>query len=309
MTIREVRDAVRSGSRSAADVCGDALARIETLNPQLNAFNTVIADRAMARAEEIDRDRDRWRTAPLAGVPVAVKDNLCTRGVRTTASSRMLEHYVPPYDATVVARLEEAGAVIVGKTNCDEFAMGSSNENSAFGPVRNPWNRDYVPGGSSGGSAVAVAANITPISLGSETGGSIRQPASLTGIVGLKTTYGRVSRYGLVAFGSSLDQIGPFGRTVRDVARALGVTAGRDARDSTSSDIDVPDYLGALSGQIKGLRIGVAPEFFGQGIDLEVKSSVEAAIKKLEELGAKTVDISLPHTEYAIPVYYVLATA
>src|SRR6478735_6581474 len=209
MTIREVRDAVRSGARSAAEVCGDVLARIETLNPQLNAFNTVVADRAMARAEEIDRDRDRWRHAPLAGVPVAVKDNLCTREIRTTASSRMLEHYVPPYDATVVARLEQAGAVIVGKTNCDEFAMGSSNENSAFGPVRNPWALDRIPGGTSGGSAAAVAAGLAPLALGSDTGGSVRQPAALCGVVGLKPTYGRVSRYGLLSYGSSLDQIGP----------------------------------------------------------------------------------------------------
>jgi len=226
MTILEVRDAVRSRARSAVDVCRDALARIDTSNPQLNAFNTVVADRALARAEAIDAEPDRWRDAPLAGVPVAVKDNLCTRGVRTTASSRMLEHYVPPYDATVVARLERAGAVIVGKTNCDEFAMGSSNENSAFGPVRNPWALDRIPGGTSGGSAAAVAAGLTPMALGSDTGGSIRQPAALCGVVGLKPTYGRVSRYGLIAHASSLDQIGPLTRTVHDAALTLGVRGG-----------------------------------------------------------------------------------
>ncbi|MBI3492053.1 MAG: Asp-tRNA(Asn)/Glu-tRNA(Gln) amidotransferase subunit GatA, partial [Acidobacteria bacterium] len=205
-TVRGVRDAVRSRAHSASDVCREALARIEAIDPRLHAFNTVVPDRALARAAEIDRDLDRWRDRPLVGVPVALKDNLCTRGVRTTASSRILEHYVPPYDATVVSRLEEAGAVIVGKTNCDEFAMGSSNENSAFGPVHNPWALDRIPGGTSGGSAAAVAARLTPLALGSDTGGSIRQPASLCGVVGLKPTYGRVSRYGLIAFASSLDQ-------------------------------------------------------------------------------------------------------
>src|SRR4249919_3018489 len=264
-TIRDVRDAVRSRTRSAADVCRDALARIEAVNPALNAFNTVVADRAMARAMEIDRDPDRWRDAPLAGVPIAVKDNLCTRGIRTTASSRMLEHYVPPYDATVVSRLEGAGAIVVGKTNCDEFAMGSSNENSAFGPVRNPWAHDRIPGGTSGGSAAAVAAALTPMALGSDTGGSIRQPASLCGVVGLKPTYGRVSRYGLLAFGSSLDQIGPVTRTARDAAIALGVIAGADPADSTSSHEPVSDYLAALTGDIKGLRIGVPGHLIHQG--------------------------------------------
>ncbi|HMB78882.1 MAG TPA: amidase family protein, partial [Vicinamibacterales bacterium] len=257
MTILEVRDAVRSRARSAVDVCRDALARIDTSNPQLNAFNTVVADRALARAEAIDAEPDRWRDAPLAGVPVAVKDNLCTRGVRTTASSRMLEHYVPPYDATVVARLERAGAVIVGKTNCDEFAMGSSNENSAFGPVRNPWALDRIPGGTSGGSAAAVAAGLTPMALGSDTGGSIRQPAALCGVVGLKPTYGRVSRYGLIAHASSLDQIGPLTRTVHDAALTLGVLAGPDAADATSAAEPVPDYTAALTGDVRDARIGI----------------------------------------------------
>jgi aspartyl-tRNA(Asn)/glutamyl-tRNA(Gln) amidotransferase subunit A len=305
-TIREVREAVRS--RSAADVCGQALARIEAVNPQLNAFNTIVADRAMARAQEIDRDPERWREAPLAGVPVALKDNLCTRGVRTTASSRMLEHYVPPYDATVVTRLERAGAVVVGKTNCDEFAMGSSNENSAFGPVHNPWKLDRIPGGTSGGSAAAVAAGLAPMALGSDTGGSIRQPASLCGVVGLKPTYGRVSRYGLIAHGSSLDQIGPLTRTVRDAALTLGVLAGEDAADATSAAEPVPDYVAALSGDVRGMRIGV-PRALLEGIDAEVSRAIDAALEVLRARGATVVDIELPHAMYATPVYYLVSTA
>src|SRR3954469_1575392 len=256
MTILELSEAVRSGARSAVDVCADALARIEAANPSLNAFNTIVADRAMARAQEIDRDRERWRLAPLAGVPVAVKDNLCTRGVRTTASSRMLQEYVPPYDATVVGRLEQAGAIVVGKTNCDEFAMGSSNENSAFGPVRNPWALDRIPGGTSGGSAAAVAARLTPLSLGSDTGGSIRQPAAMCGVVGLKPTYGRVSRFGLIAHASSLDQIGPIARTAADAALMLNVLCGFDEADATSAREPVPDFTGALDGDVRSMRIG-----------------------------------------------------
>jgi len=307
-TIREVRDAIRSGTRSAADVCSDALARIEQANPSLNAFNTVVADRAMARAREIDKDPDRWRSAPLAGVPVALKDNLCTRGVRTTASSRMLEHYVPPYDATVVARLEDAGAVIVGKTNCDEFAMGSSNENSAFGPVRNPWALDRIPGGTSGGSAAAVAAGLTPVALGSDTGGSIRQPAALCGVVGLKPTYGRVSRYGLIAHASSLDQIGPLARTVHDVAVTLGVLAGPDPADATSAAEPVSDYTAALTGDVRDIRIGV-PRALLDGIDAEVARATGAALETLRSRGATLVDVDLPHARYATPVYYLVSTA
>src|SRR5712671_477390 len=256
-TAAAIRDGVRSGAVSAVDVCRAALARIDAADKQLNAFNTVSAERALERATEIDRSRPAFAAAPLAGVPIAVKDNICTRGLRTTASSRILETFVPPYDATVITRLRAAGAVIVGKTNCDEFAMGSSNENSAFGPVRNPWALDRIPGGSSGGSAVAVAAGMAPLSLGSDTGGSIRQPAAMCGIVGLKPTYGRVSRYGLIAFGSSLDQIGPFGRCARDTAIALGVMAGADPADATSAAEAVYDYEAALTGDIKGLRIGV----------------------------------------------------
>jgi len=308
MTVREVRDAVRSHTRSAADVCRDALARIEAINPRLNAFNTVVADRAMARAQEIDREPDRWRDAPLAGVPVALKDNLCTRGVRTTASSRMLEHYVPPYDATVVSRLERAGAVIVGKTNCDEFAMGSSNENSAFGPVRNPWALDRIPGGTSGGSAAAVAAGLTPLALGSDTGGSIRQPAALCGVVGLKPTYGRVSRYGLIAHASSLDQIGPLTRTVHDAALTLSVLAGSDAADATSATEPVPDYTAHLTGDVRGVRIGL-PRALLEGIDAEVARAMMAALDVLEARGATLADVELPHARYATPVYYLVSTA
>ena len=306
MTVRDVREAVRA--RSAADVCRDALARIEAVNPRLNAFNTVVADRAMARAQAIDREPDRWRDAPLAGVPIAVKDNLCTRGVRTTASSRMLEHYVPPYDATVVSRLERAGAVIVGKTNCDEFAMGSSNENSAFGPVRNPWALDRIPGGTSGGSAAAVAAGLTPVALGSDTGGSIRQPAALCGVVGLKPTYGRVSRYGLIAHASSLDQIGPLTRTARDAALTLGVLAGPDAADATSAAEPVPDYAAALTGDVRGVRVGVPRALF-EGIDAEVWRAIDEALDVLKARGATLIDVELPHARYATPVYYLVSTA
>jgi aspartyl-tRNA(Asn)/glutamyl-tRNA(Gln) amidotransferase subunit A len=255
-TLRHIRDAVQRGDRSAVDVCGEALARGEALNPGLNAFNTITRDRALAQAAAVDASPNRG-SLPLAGVPVALKDNLCTNGVRTTASSKILEHFVPPYDATTVARLEAAGAVMIGKTNCDEFAMGSSNENSAFGPARNPWATDRTPGGSSGGSAVAVAAGISALALGSDTGGSIRQPAAFCGLVGLKPTYGRVSRYGLLAFASSLDQIGPFTKTVEDAAIALNVLAGHDPADATSASEPVPDYTSALTGQAGHLRIGV----------------------------------------------------
>jgi aspartyl-tRNA(Asn)/glutamyl-tRNA(Gln) amidotransferase subunit A len=309
MTVREVRDAVQSRTRSAVEVCRDALARIEALDPQLHAFNTVVADRALARAGAIDREPERWRDAPLAGVPVALKDNLSTRGVRTTASSRILETYVPPYDATVVTRLEAAGAVIVGKTNCDEFAMGSSTENSAFGPARNPWALDRTPGGSSGGSAAAVAARMAPLALGSDTGGSIRQPAALCGVVGLKPTYGRVSRYGLLAFGSSLDQIGPLTRTVHDAALALSVLAGMDPADATSVPEPVPDYTAALTGDIRGARIGVPRALLEEGVDKGVSRALDAALETLRSRGATLVDVELPHARHAIPVYYLVATA
>jgi aspartyl-tRNA(Asn)/glutamyl-tRNA(Gln) amidotransferase subunit A len=308
-TIVDVRDAVRSGARSAVDVCGAALARIDALDPSLHAFNTLASERALERAAAIDGDRDRWHDAPLAGVPVAIKDNLCTRGLRTTASSRILEHYIPPYDATIVARLEAAGAIVVGKTNCDEFAMGSSNENSAFGAARNPWALDRTPGGSSGGSAAAVAAGLAPLALGSDTGGSIRQPAALCGIVGVKPTYGRVSRYGLLAFASSLDQVGPLTHTVRDAALALTVIAGQDEADATSAPEPVPDFEAGLTGDIRGLRVGVSRALLGDGVDADVSRAFPAALAVLAARGALLVDIELPHARYAIPVYYLVATA
>jgi aspartyl-tRNA(Asn)/glutamyl-tRNA(Gln) amidotransferase subunit A len=307
-TLSEVSDAVRSGARTAVEVCRDALARIEAADPSLHAFNTVTAEQALARAAEVDRDRDRFRHAPLSGVPVALKDNICTRGVRTTASSRILETFVPPYDATVVSRLLAAGAVIVGKTNCDEFAMGSSTENSAFGPSHNPWALDRIPGGSSGGSAVAVAAGMAPLALGSETGGSIRQPAAMCGILGLKTTYGRVSRYGLLAFGSSLDQIGPLTRCARDSAIALGVIAGVDPADSTSASETVADYTAALTGDIRGTRVGM-PSSLIDGVDPEIARAFKEALATLRARGATLVEIDLPHAKYAVPVYYLVATA
>ena len=307
-TIDGVRGALASGEVPAREVCRASLESIEAQNSSLNAFNLVATEQALARAEALDRLAPSER-GPLHGVPIAIKDNMCTRGLATTASSRILEGYLPPYDATVVERLERAGAVVVGKTNCDEFAMGSSNENSAFGPARNPWDPTRTPGGSSGGSAVAVAAGTVPAALGSDTGGSIRQPASLCGIVGLKPTYGRVSRYGLLAFASSLDQIGPLTRTVNDAATLLSVLAGPDPRDATAARTAVPDYRAALSGELAGARIGVPRAFVGEGVDTEVRAAFDAALDLMASSGAMLVDIDLPHARYAIPVYYLVATA
>ncbi len=310
LSIDELHQLYASGDARPSEITAAALARIEQTNPRLNAFITINKDAALTQARAADADiKDALATKPLAGIPVAVKDNMCTTGLRTTCGSKILGNFIPPYTATAVARLEAAGAILIGKTNCDEFAMGSSNENSAFGPVRNPINEDYVPGGSSGGSAVAVAAGLCSVTLGSDTGGSIRQPASFCGVVGLKPTYGRVSRYGLVAYASSLDQIGPFGKNVRDVARTLGVIAGRDRYDATSSNEAVPNFLPGLTGDIKGLRIGLPPECFGAGLDAEVKTAVEAAIKKLEARGAEIVEVTLPHSKYVVAVYYLIATA
>ena len=305
-TAREIRDAVAAGEVSAVDVCETALARIAAVDTSLNAFLTVAGDRALDRARVVDREK---RSAPLAGVPVAVKDNIMTRGIRTTAASRMLETFIPPYDATVVTRLEAAGAVIIGKTNCDEFAMGSSTENSAFGPSRNPWNPEHISGGSSGGSAVAVAAGMSPIALGSDTGGSIRQPASLCGIAGLKTTYGRVSRYGLIAFASSLDQIGPLTRTAHDAALVLSILAGPDPRDSTAARHPLADYVGALTGDIRGLKLGVPRKMLEQGVEQAVCGCFYDALEILRAKGAELIDIELPHAPYAIATYYIVATA
>ena len=307
-TLREIRDAIADGT-SAVDVVQAHFDRIRLVEPRIGALTTVTVERALARAADADRRRASGDRAPLLGVPVVVKDNISTRGVRTTAGSRILDRYVPCYDATVVRKLEAAGAVVIAKANCDEFAMGSSNENSAFGPTRNPWATDRIPGGSSGGSAAAVAARCAPLALGSDTGGSIRQPAALCGVVGLKPTYGRVSRYGLLAFASSLDQIGPLTRTVEDAAIALGVLAGEDAADSTAAAEPVPDYTAALTGDVNGLRIGVPRAFITEGVDPEVSAAIEAALAVLRDRGASLVDIDLPHARHAIPVYYLVATA
>ncbi len=309
-TASAIRDDIAAGRLSAVDACRASLERATAANATLNAFNLIDGERALARAAEIDRQRAAGAPlGPLAGVPIALKDNLCVRGQRTTASSKILDTFVAPYDATVVQRLEAAGAVIVGKTNCDEFAMGSSNENSAYGPVRNPWDADRTPGGSSGGSAAVVAADIVPVALGSDTGGSIRQPASFCGVTGLKPTYGRVSRYGLLAFASSLDQIGPFGRTVADCADVLSVIAGPDAADSTAAHEPVANYGAALTGDIRGLRVGVPRAFVSEGVDDAVRAAFDEAVATLTAQGATIVDVDLPHARYAIPVYYLVATA
>ena len=306
-TARAVRDAIAARECSAEEVCRAALDRIAAVDAGLHAFHQVDADRALDRARALDR-----QTAPLGplhGVPIAIKDNIVVRDMTTTAGSKILEGFRPPYDATVVERLERAGAVLVGKTICDEFAMGSSTENSAFGPSRNPWDPARTPGGSSGGSAVAVAAGMTPLALGSDTGGSIRQPAALCGVVGMKPTYGRVSRYGLIAFASSLDQIGPFSRSVADAALCLEAIAGRDGHDATSSSRSLPPLTAALSGDVRGLRIGVPRHLFTNGVDADVLAAFEESLRVLQGLGASIVDVELPHSRFAIPVYYLVATA
>lgn len=278
----------------------------ERLNGELNSFLSIEREHALLQATSLDSVADGLA---LKGMPVAVKDNICTKGIRTSCGSRILGNYKAHYDATAVERLNAAGAVMIGKTNMDEFAMGSSNESSAFGPVKNPWDTSRVPGGSSGGSAVAVASGVVRAALGSETGGSVRQPASLCGIYGLKPTYGRISRYGLVAFASSLDNIAIFGAEARDVAAVLGVIAGRDERDSTSADVPVPDYSSTLGDAIDGKKIGIPRALFGEGLDAEVRNAVENAIENYRSLGAEVVDVELPHAKYGIAVYYIIATA
>jgi aspartyl-tRNA(Asn)/glutamyl-tRNA(Gln) amidotransferase subunit A len=306
-TAIELRDAIAAGTLTARDACERALTRIDVLNPALHAFQHLDQDRALARAASLDRAATS--AGPLHGVPIAIKDNISVRGMKTTAGSRILEDYVPPFDATVVSRLEAAGAVILGKTVLDEFAMGSSTENSAYGPARNPWAPDRIPGGSSGGSAVAVAAGMAALALGSDTGGSIRQPAALCGVVGMKPTYGRVSRYGLIAFASSLDQIGPFARTIEDAALLLEVIAGHDAHDSTAAQRDVPALVNALSGDIRGLRIGVPRDLLEEGVDPDVRGAFDQSLRTLEDLGASVQTMTLPYSRFAIPVYYLVATA
>jgi len=302
--------AVRRKAASARDLTDAALQGIRSADPRLKAFVDVWEEPARRRAAEIDERLARGDDCgPLAGAPIALKDNLCTRTGRTTCASKILANYRSPYDAHVVERLEAAGAVIVGKTNLDEFAMGSSTENSGHFPTRNPWDLSRVPGGTSGGSAAAVAARMVPAALGSDTGGSVRQPAAFCGICGLKPTYGRVSRYGLVAHGSSLDQIGPLATTAADAALLLGVIAGHDSRDSTSVDRPVPDYAGELARPLAPLRIGVAAEFFGEGLDPEIGAAVEAAIGRLVRLGATRVDVQLKYTRYCLPTYYLISSA
>jgi len=310
LTIDAARAAIQERRTTAFALAEDFYLRIEKQDPEIGAYLTLSKERALTKAAEIDALAAKGeKLPPLGGVPVAIKDVMATRDVRTTAGSKILGNYVPPYDCTAVARMESAGAVVLGKLNCDEFAMGSSNENSAWRPVRNPRDLSRVPGGSSGGSAAAVAANMAVATLGSDTGGSIRQPASFCGVVGLMPTYGRVSRYGLIAFASSLDRIGPLAKTVTDAALVLRTIAGRDPMDSTSADVPVPDYVAELEKPVEGLKLGVPKEYFGEGLDGEVRKSVEAAIQKLAKSGCEIVPISLPHTKYAIPTYYIVATA
>jgi aspartyl-tRNA(Asn)/glutamyl-tRNA(Gln) amidotransferase subunit A len=303
---RSLRDAIRERTVSASEACRAMLDRIAAVDVALHAFQHVHADAALARARQLDAGP---ATGPLHGVPIALKDNIVGRGRPASAGSRTLEHYVSPYDAAVVEKLEAAGALVLGTTVCDEFAMGSSTENCAFGPSHNPWAVDRAPGGSSGGSAVAVAAGMAPLALGSDTGGSIRQPAAFCGIVGLKPTYGRVSRYGLIAFASSLDQIGPFARSVDDAALALEVISGHDPRDSTSVPVEVPDFASALSGDVRGLRVGVPRDLVTEGIEPDVRAAFEASLATLERAGAEIVEVALPNSRHAIATYYLVATA
>jgi aspartyl-tRNA(Asn)/glutamyl-tRNA(Gln) amidotransferase subunit A len=304
----EIRDAVNSGKVSAREVAEAALKRIEAADGALGAFLTLDPALVLARAEAIRRSA-KEQPLPLAGVPIAIKDNICTRNLRTTCGSRILEHYIPPYSATAIGHLENAGAIIIGKTNCDEFAMGSSTENSAFRVTRNPYDLERVSGGSSGGSAVAVAAGMVPLALGSETGGSVRQPASFCSVVGLKPTDGRVSRYGLVAYASSLDCISPIANSSQDIALLLACIAGRDERDATSAPVPVPDYVAGLSKPFGGMRLGIPKEFFGEGLDPEVKSIIEAGIRNAGSLGCELIEVSLPHTSHDIADYYIIAPA
>jgi aspartyl-tRNA(Asn)/glutamyl-tRNA(Gln) amidotransferase subunit A len=309
-TVASIQAALRAKKVSAREIATEFYADIDQQNPTLNAYLALSRERAFAQADRVDvATACGEKLGPLAGVPIAVKDVISTAGVRTTCGSKILETYVPPYDATAVSRLEKAGAVILGKTNCDEFAMGSSNENSAYGPVRNPMALDRVPGGSSGGSAAAVAAGLAVAALGTDTGGSIRQPGACCGIPALMPTYGRVSRYGLIAFASSLDRIGPFATNIADAAAIMSVIAGRDQNDATSAAVPAPDYVSELEQPVQAMRIGVPEEYFAEGIDREVKEKVLAGIALLEKLGCRRVSLNMPHTEYAIATYYIIATA
>jgi aspartyl-tRNA(Asn)/glutamyl-tRNA(Gln) amidotransferase subunit A len=309
-SLKELREGLTAGRTKAADLAASYFDRIARVNPRLNVYLSLTKERALEQAERVDALAAKGDPLPpLAGVPVGIKDVLVMQGAPATAGSKILQDYRPPYDATVVAKLDAAGAVLVGKLNCDEFAMGSSNENSAYGPVRNPVDTERVPGGSSGGSAAAVAANLAVATLGSDTGGSIRQPASFCGVVGVLPTYGRVSRYGLIAFASSLDRVGPFAANVRDAATILAVIAGHDPMDATSSAAPVPDYAAETDKPVAGLRLGVPAEYFADGLDDEVRAAIEAGIAGLEVAGCSVKPVSLPNTRYAVPTYYLVATA
>jgi aspartyl-tRNA(Asn)/glutamyl-tRNA(Gln) amidotransferase subunit A len=308
-TIHELSTLLANREISSSELTKYYLDRIDEVDGKIGAFITKCRDSALKAAKEADGRIARGDMTPLTGIPMAIKDIFITKGIRTTCASKILENYIPPYDGTAVARLKGAGVVLTGKLNMDEFAMGASNEYSAFGPVKNPWNAAFTPGGSSGGSAAAVAAGFSPASLGTDTGGSIRLPASFCNVVGMKPTYGRVSRFGVVAFASSLDQVGPFARDVTDLAVMLGTIAGFDPNDSTSIDADVPDYPSLLNGGVKGLKLGMPKEYFVSGIEPNVEAAVKAAARQFEKLGAKIVEVSLPHTKYAVPCYYIIAPA
>lgn len=309
LTIHEALTAMRAGAFTAVDLTQALLDRIAAVDDKVKAYLTVTGESALAAARVADQRRAAGDDAPLLGIPLAIKDVLATKGIQTTCGSKILKGFIPPYTATAVARLQDAGAIILGKANCDEFAMGSSNENSGYFPTHNPWDLGRVPGGSSGGSGAAVAADEALGALGTDTGGSVRQPASFCGVVGLKPSYGRVSRYGLVAYGSSLDQVGPLTKDVRDAALLLSIMAGHDPQDSTSLPAPVPDYLGALTGSVAGLRIGLPKEYFIDGMQPEVEQAVRTAVAHLESLGAEVLPISLPNTDKGLPVYYLVATA
>jgi aspartyl-tRNA(Asn)/glutamyl-tRNA(Gln) amidotransferase subunit A len=310
LTAHEIINLIRKKKITAYEVIQDIFNQIDKVENSTKAFLILNREETLKQAKEIDaKVKNGEEIPPLAGVAVAIKDIIATRGTETTCGSKILKGFIPPYDATVINRLKKAGAIIIGKTNMDEFGMGSSTENSAFGPTHNPWDLERVPGGSSGGSAAAVAADEAFIALGTDTGGSIRQPASLCGMVGLKPTYGRVSRYGLLAYASSLDQIGPITKDVTDCALIMKVISGHDNMDSTSVNLEVPDYLKSCQGGIKDLKIGVPKEYFIKGIGPEVKSTLDKALKIFEKLGAKIEEVSLPHTEYSLPTYYLIATA
>jgi aspartyl-tRNA(Asn)/glutamyl-tRNA(Gln) amidotransferase subunit A len=309
LTAYQLHEMLMRKEVTSREITESVLKRIAKVEDRIHAFITLTPDVAKQQAALADARIQKGETTPLTGIPLAIKDLICTQGVRTTCGSHILENYIPPYDATVIEKLKAAGAVLVGKANMDEFAMGSSTENSFFGPTRNPWDLERIPGGSSGGAAAAVAAGECIASLGSDTGGSIRQPASCCGVVGIKPTYGRVSRYGLVAFASSLDQIGPFSKDVRDAALLLQAICGHDFRDSTSVNVPVPDFTQSLVDNVRGMILGIPKECFREGLDPEVESAFREAVRNLEKLGAKTVEVSLPHSEYALAVYYILAPA